>query len=198
VRRLFEWFSRLNLLQKALALLFAALFLFSLSYLVSTVVFNLGVGNRADSPVEEGAAPNTASPAPSPSASAEATVPNNALSITGARWEGEMAVVEGTWKGDVSSVHCDLLEGGTSGEPTRWWDRSLGTRMDWSARTFTQEFVAAGEGTSAEPLDPVAGYGVICSGQFSGGWSMNDDAPVEGTAPAEADGASTDKALAEG
>jgi hypothetical protein len=183
VRGSFEWFLRLNLVQKALAMLLAALFLFSLSYLLSTVVLYLGAGDRANSPVEEGAALNTASPAPSLSASAEATVPNNGLSITGARWEGEMAVVEGTWKGDVSSVHCDLLEGGTSGEPTRWWDRSVGTRMDWSERTFTQEFVAAGEGGSAGPLDPVAGYGVICSGQFSGGWSMNDGAPVEGTAP---------------
>ena len=181
-----DWFSGLNLIQKVLAVLFVALFLFSLSYLLTTVVLYLGAaGDRADSPVKEGAAPNTASPgsSASASASAEATVPDNKLSISGARWEGEKAVVEGTWKGEASSVHCDLLEGGTSGKPTRWWDRSVGTQMNWSERTFTQEFVAAKGNGGGEPLDRVARYGVLCSGQFSGGWSMIDGAPVEGTPP---------------
>ena len=47
------------------------------------------------------------------------------------------------WKGEteVSSVHCDLLEGGIA--PTRWWDRSVGTQMDWLGQTFIQEFVSA-------------------------------------------------------
>ena len=181
LQRAFDWFSGLNLVQKTLALLFAALFLFSLSYLLTTGILYLGAaGNRADSPIEEGAVPNTASPGGSASASAnaEATVPDNKLNISGARWEGEKAVVEGTWKGEVSSVHCDLLEGGPSGEPTRWWDRSVGTQMDWSGQTFSQEFVA-GEG--GETLDPRASYAVACSAQFSDGWQTGDGAPVEGT-----------------
>jgi len=186
LQRAYEWFSGLNLVQKVLALLLAALFLFSLSYLVSTVVLYLGgAGDRANSPIEEGAAPNTASSggSASASASAEATVPNNTVSISSARWEGDKAVVEGTWKGEVSSVHCDLLEGGTSGKPTRWWNRSVGTQMDWSGRTFTQEFIAAEGGERGEALDREASYGVVCSGQFSGGWSVSDVAPVGGTPP---------------
>src|SRR5215213_9360263 len=172
---MFDWFSRLNLLQKVLALLFVALFLFSLSYLIASTVLYLSYGDKANSPIEKGAAPNTASPgsSASASASAEATIPNNELSISRARWEGEKAVVEGTWKGEASSVHCDLLEGGASGTPTRWWDRSVGTQMNWEAQTFTQEFVAAEGGEGEESLDRVASYGVVCSGQFSDGWSVN-------------------------
>jgi hypothetical protein len=73
--------------------------------------------------------------------------------------------------------------GGTSGKPTRWWDRSVGTEIDWSGAAFIQEFVAAGGSEGGEPLDRVASYGVVCSGQFSGGWSVNDVASVEGTPP---------------
>jgi hypothetical protein len=120
------------------------------------------------------------------SASAETTVLNNELGISGARWEDQRAVVEGTRKGDISSVHCDLLEGGASGVPMRWWDRTVGTRMDWSERTFAQEFGAAGEGGGGEPLDPAEAYGAFCSAQLSVGWSVNDAASVEGTPPVEA------------
>jgi hypothetical protein len=183
MRRVLDWFSGLNLAQKVLAVLFAALFVFSLSYLLTTVVFYLGgIGDRADSPIEEGAAPETASPGGS--ASAGTTVPNNELSISSARWEGEKAVVEGTWKGDMSSVHCDLLEGGASGKPTRWWDRSVGTKMNWSGQTFTQEFVAVKRGEGEESLDPQARHAVACSAQFSDGWQVSDSAAVEGTPPA--------------
>ena len=184
LQRTYDWFVRLNLTQKVLALLFAALFLFSLSYLISSVVLYLGgVGDRADSPIEEGAAPNTASPGSSASAStsAKATVPDNKLSISGARWEGEKAVVEGSWKGEVSSVHCDLLKGGSSGKSVRWWDRSVGTEMNWVKQTFSQEFVAAEGG--GESLDPQASYGVTCSAQFSDGWQVSDGARVGGTPP---------------
>jgi hypothetical protein len=45
-------------------------------------------------------------------------VPDFALKIASARWEDENAVVEGMWRGDISSVHCDLLAGGESGRPT--------------------------------------------------------------------------------
>ena len=177
-----EWFSGLNLAQKVLAVLLAGLlavlFLFSLSYLFTVAILSLVSGGRADSPIEEGAAPSSSASA---SASAERTVPGNKLSITGARWKGEKAVVEGTWEGEVSSVHCDLLEGGTSGKATRWWDRSVGTQMDWSRRTFTQEFVAA-EG-SGESLDPEASYSVTCVGSFSSGWSTGAQTQVEGEPP---------------
>jgi len=180
VRSAVDWFSRLNLAQKGLAVLFAALFLFSLAYLLTTAVLHLSYGDKSNSPIEEGAAPNTASPGSS-SASATAPVPDMKVNISGARWEGEKAVVEGTWKGDISSVHCDLIEGGASGKPTRWWDRSVGPQMDWSRRTFTQEFVAAEE--SGEPLDPEASYSVSCVGSFSSGWSTGDQAGVEGKPP---------------
>jgi hypothetical protein len=187
------WFSGLNLVQKVLAVLFAALFLFSLSYLVTTTVLWLaGAGDRTSSPVEEGAVPEGASAGSTGTASASpgsstpaSTVPDFAVDIASARWEGGMAVVEGTWSGDlaISSVHCDLLEGGESGRSTDWWDRSVGTDMSFSKRTFFQEFVQAEGRKIEDPIDPKSSYWVLCSGQFSGGWSMADTAPVKGTPP---------------
>jgi hypothetical protein len=193
MRGTLDWFSGLNLVQKVLAVLFAALFLFSLSYLVTTTVLWLaGAGDRADSAVEEGAvlegassgSTGTASASPG-SASAGSTVPDFAVEIASARWEGGKAVVEGTWSGDLalSSVHCDLLEGGESGRSTDWWDRSVGTDMSFSERTFSQEFVQAEGRKIEDPIDPESSYWVLCSGQFSGGWSMTDTAPVKGTPP---------------
>jgi hypothetical protein len=188
MRGTLDWFSGLNLVQKVLAVLFAVLLLFSASYLVTSAVLWLaGAGDRADSPVEEGAVPESASPLSSASASASAgsTIPDFAVEIAGARWEGGKAVVEGTWSGDldISSVHCDLLEGGESGRSTDWWDRSVGTDMSFSERTFSQEFVEAGGRKIEQPIDPESSYWVLCSGQFSGGWSMTDTAPVKGTPP---------------
>ena len=178
---MYDWFSGLTLAQKVLTGLVAALFLFSLSYLLSTAfLYLVGAGERTESPTDEGAVPNTVRAHSSASASAETTTPDTKLSITGARWEGEKVVVEGTWKGELSSVHCDLLQGGTSGKSTRWWDRSVAAKMDWSRRTFTQEFAPASGGESP---DPRARYGVLCSGQFSGGWQMADTAFVEGRPP---------------
>jgi hypothetical protein len=198
MRGTLDWFSGLNLVQKVLAVLFAALILFSLSYLVTTTVLWLaGAGDRADSAVEEGAVPEgasagstgTASASPasaSPGSSTPAsTVPDFAVEIASARWEGGKAVVEGTWSGDlaISSVHCDLLEGGESGRSTDWWDRSVGTDMSFSERTFSQKFVQAEGRKIEDPIDPESSYWVLCSGQFSGGWSMTDTAPVKGTPP---------------
>jgi hypothetical protein len=198
MRGTLDWFSGLNLVQKVLAVLFAALILFSLSYLVTTTVLWLaGAGDRADSAVEEGAVPEgasagstgTASASPasaSPGSSTPAsTVPDFAVEIASARWEGGKAVVEGTWSGDlaISSVHCDLLEGGESGRSTDWWDRSVGTDMSFSKRTFSQEFVQAEGRKIEDPIDPESSYWVLCTGQFSGGWSMTDTAPVKGTPP---------------
>jgi hypothetical protein len=193
MRGTLDWFSGLNLVQKVLAVLFAALFLFSLSYLVTTTVLWLaGAGDRADSAVEEGAVPegasagSTATASASPGSSTPAsTVPDFAVEIASARWEGEKAVVEGTWRGDldISSVHCDLLEGSESGHPTDWWDRSVGTDMSFSERSFSQEFVEAEGKKIEEPIDPESSYWVLCSGQFSDGWSTTDSAPVRGTPP---------------
>ena len=71
-----------------------------------------------------------------------------------------------------------LLEGGESGRSTDWWDRSVGTDMSFSERTFSQEFVQAEGRKIEEPIDPESSYWVLCTGQFSGGWSMTDTAPV--------------------
>lgn len=179
VQRALEWFLGLNWAKKVLAVLFAALLLFSVTYLLTTAFLYLRYGGGSNSPTEQGGAPNTAS---SGSSSALAPAPHDKLSISAARWEGEKAVVEGTWKGDISSAHCDLLEGGTSGKATRWWDRSVATKMNWSSHTFTQEFVAAKE--SGEKLDRGTGYSVACTGWFSGGWQVSDAASVKGTPPA--------------
>src|SRR5215210_5603687 len=112
MRGTLDWFSGMNLVQKVLAVLFAALLLFSASYLVTNAVLWLvGAGDRTDSPVEEGTVPERASAGTaSASASAGSTVPDFAVAIASARWEGGKAVVEGTWRGDldISSVHCDL------------------------------------------------------------------------------------------
>jgi hypothetical protein len=146
------------LVQKVGAVLLAVLVMFSVGYLLATTVLFLYLCFRgeASSPVGEGAAPDTASPDASPSAGAsvESTGQDNDLSIASARWEGEKVVVEGTRRGDISSVHCDLLRGDASGSTTDWWDRTVGTRMDWSARAFTQEFVEAGGRKIRDPIDP--------------------------------------------
>jgi len=64
-------------------------------------------------------------------------VPAIALKIEKARWEGDKAVVEGTWRGDLSSVHCDLLERGEAERPIDWWDRSVAADASFSDRTFS-------------------------------------------------------------
>jgi hypothetical protein len=163
-------FWRLNLAQKVLVVLFAVLLLFLATFLISTAVFrSMGGGSeRASTPSEQSAAPERPRP----------DVPDVAVKISSARWEGQKAMVEGKWKGEVSSVRCDLLEGGTA--PTRWWDRSVGPQMDWFGRTFTQEFVAARESEGWEPLDPLASYDVECWGLFAGEVMTSDEAHVEG------------------
>ena len=163
-------FWRLNLAQKVLVVLFAVLLLFLASFLISTAVFRSmgGGGERASTPSEQSAAP-------------ERPRPDVEVKISSARWEGQKAVVEGSWKGEVSSVHCDLFEGVA---PTRWWDRSVGTQMNWLGQTFTQEFVSARGSKGWEPLDPLASsYNVTCSAWFAGGVGTNASAQVEGKPP---------------
>jgi hypothetical protein len=185
VQRVFDWFSRLNLAQKVLAVPFAALVLFSLANLLTAGVISLmGPGDQAEPlVVEQDAAPPAAT---SPSASAEATspeVPYFEMSITGARWEGEKAVVEGTWEGKISSVHCDLFEGGKQGRRvTDWWDRGVPSKTSLSGRTFAQEFVEAKGRKIENPLDPAVRYSTICQAEAEGGAAF-DDAWVEGSPP---------------
>ena len=179
VQRVLDWFWGLNLTRKVLAVLFAALLLFAASYLISTAVFRSmgGASEEATTPSKQSAAAGSHHTG---SANSERTRPHVAVTISSARWEGQKAVVEGTWKGEVSSVHCDLWEGAAGGVPTRWWDRSSGTQMDWFRQTFTQEFVAARGSESSEPLDPLAKYSVRCWGSFAGNVMTTASAQVDG------------------
>ena len=66
LRRAYDWFSGLHLAQKALALLFAGLFLFSLSYLLTTTVLSL-LATGPTLPSRK-ALPPTPGPPPAPQA----------------------------------------------------------------------------------------------------------------------------------
>jgi hypothetical protein len=183
--RVVDWYLGLSLGQKIVVGIAAAVGLLLASYFVSVVVFS-SAGPREEGPPRAGA-PAPGSPQPegtraSASASA-APAPEIAVEIESARWAGGKAVVEGSWRGDLSSVHCDLLEGGNSGRAIDWWDRSVAAEMWFSGSTFSQEFVRA-EGRSVEDrIDPDADYWAVCRAQFSGGWETGASAPVKGTPP---------------
>jgi hypothetical protein len=100
------------------------------------------------------------------------------LRITDARWEGERAVVEGSWEGELSTVYCGLHRSRDPDSVADWWDRSRGPTLVWSERTFEQEFVEDEGREAQEPLDPEADYSVRCSGTFAGGRSTDAVAPV--------------------
>lgn len=172
VRRVTDRVRGLGPAQKALFWVFALVCAFLVSFLV-TVALLKAVGFGKGSSPDSGAAPSGGS------AVAEETDPD--LRVSGARWEGERVVVEGTWRGDVSSVHCDLFEGGGEGTVTDWWDRKGRTRMDWSRRSFSQEFYEARGREIEDPIDPGVGYRVDCRALFSGGEQAGDEGPVEGT-----------------
>ena len=177
MRSALDWFLGLNVAQKVLAVLFGGLLLFSVTYLVTSGVLWLVFANP-----EEPASDSEGSGSEEASVPDErfATPPGMDLQITRAAWVGDTVEVEGRWGGEISSVHCDLFEG--SGEEQRvidWWDRSVTPTMSWSERSFTQVFVEA-EGKAEEPVDPSAGYSVICLGAFGDGWSTNDSVPVAG------------------
>jgi hypothetical protein len=177
VQRVFDQFWRLHIAQKVLVVLLGVLLLFAASFLISTAVFrSMGGGSeQANTRSKQGA---TGGGHDTGSANPAKTPPEASLNISSARWEGQKAVVEGAWKGgEVSSVHCDLFEGVS---PTRWWDRSVGTQMDWSGQTFTQEFVSARGTEDWEPLDPLASYNVNCSAWFAGGIGTNASGQVKG------------------
>jgi hypothetical protein len=134
VQRAFDWFWGLSLAQKVLAVLFAGLFLFSASYLVTTAFLTLrGYGDQTNSASEQG----TILQGTSPGSAELRPVPDFAVKIASARWEGEKAVVEGTWRGDVSSVHCVLLEGGR--KPGRSGEQLLGAVLGPVFRRLVDE-----------------------------------------------------------
>jgi hypothetical protein len=183
--RLVDWFLGLRLGQKIVVggALAIVLFLATLAtYLASLLILSsAGVGPEAPPPQQSGT-PAPASLRPGASASASSK-PDYDLKIERARWEGERAVVEGTWRGDLSSVHCDLFEGGYSGHTIAWWDRSVTAKMSFSDRTFSQDFVRA-RGDLKDRIDPKGEHWVKCWAFFSEGSAAGDDTRVEGTPPA--------------
>ena len=180
--RLVDWYLGLNLGQKIVVGIAVPVLLFAFTYLASLLIFAAAGVGREDYPAQGGGTPAPASLRPGASASAS-SFPDIALKIERAHWEGDEAVVEGTWQGDLSSVHCDLLEDGRAGSAIDWWDRSLAAKANFSERTFSQGFVRA-RGKVEEGIDPKGDYWAVCWAQFSEGLATGDDAPVEGKPPA--------------
>jgi hypothetical protein len=176
MRGALDWFSRLNVGQKVLAVLFGGLLLFSVSYLITSGVLWLLFANPEESASGSGGGPTDETSVPDEQF---ATPPGMDLQITRAEWVGDTVEVEGRWGGEISSVHCDLFEGrGENQRVIDWWDRSVVPSMSWSQRTFAQVFVEAEE--AEDSIDPSAGYTVICLGAFADGWSTNDAVAVGG------------------
>ena len=176
--RVVDWYLGLNFGQKIVVGVAAAASVLLASYFASLLI--LSPSERG-----EGAPPRAGTPSPessSASASASASAssaPVIALKIERARWEGDKAVVEGTWRGDLSSVHCDLMEGSKAERAIDWWDRSVAAEASFSDSTFSQEFVRA-KGRVQNRINPEGNYKAVCSAQFSEGWSTVDDALMEG------------------
>jgi hypothetical protein len=180
--RLVDWYLGLNLGQKIVVGIAVPALVVVLAYLASLIIL-LAAGVRSeDYPPQQGGTPAPASLRPGGSASAFSSKPDYALKIERARWEGEKAVVEGMWQGDLSSVHCDLLEGGRAGRAIDWWDRSVAAKMSFPDRTFSQEYVRA-KGDVEDRIDPKGEYWVTCWATFSEGSAAGEEAPVEGTPP---------------
>ncbi len=177
MRRASDWFWGLNVGQKVLAVLFGGLLLFSVTYLITSGVLWLLFAGPEESASESAGSRSEEASVPDDQF---ATPPGMDLQITRAEWVGNTVEVEGSWGGEISSVHCDLFEGaGEEQRVTDWWDRSVPATMSWSQSSFTQVFVEA-EGRTEEPIDPSARYSVICLGAFADGWSTNDSVLVGG------------------
>jgi len=176
---LVDWYLGLNLGQKIVVGIAISALVFVFTYLASLLILSAAGVGREDYPPQEGATPAPASLRAGASASASSP-PAIPLKIERARWEGDRAVVEGTWQGDLSSVHCDLLEGGRSGQAIDWWDRSVAAEASFPERTFSQEFVRAGGREVKDRIDPEGDYWAVCWAQFSDGDAAGDEAPVEG------------------
>src|SRR5215203_2932178 len=173
--RLVDWYLGLNLGQKAVVGIAVPALVFVFAYLASIVILlAAGVGSE-DYPSQQGGTPAPASLRPGASASAS-SVPNIALKIERARWEGDKAVVEGTWRGELSSVHCDLMEGDKAERAIDWWDRSVAAEQSFSDKTFSQEFVRA-KGRVKDLIDPESAHKALCSAQFSEGWPTGSPQP---------------------
>jgi len=183
---LVDWYLGLSLGQKIVVGVAVAALVLVVSYLARLLILSMAAVMRADSPPQGGTpAPASSRPGASASVSTSASAPSApaiALEIERARWEGDKAVVKGTWRGELSSVHCDLLEGGKAERAIDWWDRSVAAEQSFSDRTFSQEFVRA-KGRVKDRIDPESAYKAICSAQFSEGWSTGDDASMEGSPP---------------
>src|SRR5215207_6465322 len=183
--RLVDWYLGLRLGQKIVVGVAVAALVLVGSYLASLLILSVTV-MRADTPPQsQTPAPKSPRPGSSASASASASAPSAptiALKIERAGWRGDKAVVAGTWRGELSSVHCDLMEGGKAERAIDWWDRSVAAEQSFSERTFSQEFVRA-KGRVKDRIDPENVYLAVCSAQFSEGWSTGDDALMEGTPP---------------
>ena len=179
--RFVDWYLGLDLGQKIVVGVAVPALVLVGTYLAGIIILSVAVTMRADPP-PQGQTQAPASPSPGASASASSAA-MAALKIERARWEGDKAVVEGTWRGDLSSVHCDLLEGGKDGRAIDWWDRSVAAKMSFPERTFSQEFVHAKGSDVKDRIDPKGEYGAVCWAQFSEGWSTGDEAPMERRPP---------------
>jgi len=185
--RLVDWYLGLSLGQKIVVGVAVAALVFGGSYLASLLIFSVAGVERADSP-HQGQTPSPGRPrsgasASSASASASASsAPAIDLKIERARWEGDKAVVEGSWQGDLSSVHCDLLEGDKANRAIDWWDRSVAAEQSFSDKTFSQEFVRA-KGNVKDRIDPESDYKAVCWAQFSEGSATGDYTLMEGRLP---------------
>src|SRR5215210_5420588 len=146
--RLVDWYLGLSLGQKIVVGVAGPALVFVFAYLASLLILSAAGVGREDYSPQGGATPAPASLRPGASASAS-SAPAVALEIGGARWERDKAVIEGIWRGELSSVHCDLLEGSKAGHAIDWWDRSVAAKTSSSDRIFSQEFVRA-EGTDVE------------------------------------------------
>ena len=179
--RIVDWYLGLRVGQKMVVGLAVVVGLFLASYFVTLALLSSSMRENEGSPQAGATAPGVTYP--EASLATPSPAPDISVRISSARWEGKKAVVEGTWKGDISSVHCDLLEGGASGRATDWWDRGVPAVMSWSERAFTQSFIEAKGRKIEDPIDPTSNYAVVCLGQFSEGWQISDSTRVEGTPP---------------
>jgi hypothetical protein len=162
------------LVQKVLVVVFASLLWFLAAFLTGTTVFlSLGSGGtQANSPSDASSSPHPNMKLPE-------------VNISSARWEGQKAVVKGSWKGGyIDAVYCKLFEGGPSGKPARGLKDTVPVQMDQREHTFSLEFVAATESEGGESLDPEASYTTECWGVLPDS-SRTDgtSAKVEGTPP---------------
>src|SRR5215208_890873 len=177
--RVVDWYLGLSFGRKIVVGVAAAVSVLLASYFASLLI--LSPSERGEGAPSQAGAPAPVSSSASASASAS-SAPAIALKIERARWEGNKAVVEGKWQGELSSVHCDLLEVDKAERAIDWWDRSVAAEQLFSDKTFSQEFVRT-KGRVKDRIEPEGEYKAVCSAQFSEGWSMVDEAPIAGRPP---------------